>query len=104
MSKKVYIVGHEMNDKGWKMGYQAFKLPNDAVQLMRDCVAKYIRERRSDGQKVKNLHVWSDRVMLDSAEKSQTITFTVDNYFHDFRVFAITLHDEKIQPKDVKGY
>ena len=104
MSKKVYMVGHECDDKGWKMGYHSFTLPQDAVQLMRDYVAKNIRYSRSQGRVVKNLYVWRDTVMNDASENSQTISYMCDGHFHEFRVLAVDLHSERIPAKDVISY
>lgn len=104
MSKKVYVVGHECDDKGWKMGYHSFERAEDAIQLMRDYVAKDIRYCRSQGHVVRNLHVWGDVVMNDSSEKSQTINYLRNGHFHEFRVWAITLHSERIPAKDVINY
>lgn len=104
MSKKVYMVGHECDDKGWKMGYHSFTRPEDAVQLMRDYVAKNIRYSRSQGLVVRNLHVWRDTVMNDASEKSQTISYMSDGHFHEFRVWAVNLHSERIPANDVIGY
>lgn len=104
MSKKVYMVGCECNDKGWSFGDHVFSLPENAIQLMRDYVAKFIRHRRSEGQEVRDLCVWRDTVMNDASEKSQTITFNVGGDFYDFRVWAVNLHSERIPAKDVIGY
>lgn len=104
MSKKVYMVGHECDDKGWKMGMHAFTLPEQALQLMRDYVAKEIRYSRSQGYKVSRLHIWRDTVMNDAAENSQTITYICNGHFHEFRVWAINLHSESIKAKDVINY
>lgn len=104
MSKKVYVVGCECNDNGWDFGCHAFTLPENAIQLMRDYVSKFIRHRRSEGQKVKDLYVWRDTVMEDWSEKSQTITFNVEGDFYDFRVWAVNLHSERIPAKKVINY
>ena len=102
--KKVYMVGHECNDKGWCMGHHVFTRAEDAVQLMRDYVASAIMFQRSKGSKVSNLLVWRDVVMNDASEKSQTINFIVDGNFHEFRVWAINLHSERIPAKEVINY
>lgn len=104
MSKKVYVVGCECNDNGWDFGSHSFTLPEHAIQLMRDYVAKFIRHRRSEGKEVKDLYVWRDTVMEDASEKSQTITFNVGGDFYDFRVWAINLHSERIPAKKVINY
>lgn len=104
MSKKVYIVGCECNDKGWSFGDHVFTLPEHAIQLMRDYVAKFIKARRAEGVVVKDLYVWRDTVMNDASEKSQTITFNIEGDFYDFRVWAVNLHSERIPAKKVIGY
>lgn len=104
MSKKVYVVGCECNDNGWNFGCHAFTLPEHAIQLMRDYVAKFIRHRRSEGKEVKGLYVLRDTVMEDASEKSQTITFNVEGDLYDFRVWAVNLHSERIPAKDVINY
>ena len=104
MSKKVYMVGCECNDNGWDFGSHAFTLPEHAIQLMRDYVAKFIRARRAEGKKVKNLYVWRDTVMNDASEKSQTITFDVCGDFYDFRVWAKDFHLDGIPAEKVISY
>ena len=104
MSKKVYVVGREVNDKGWKMGVHYFTLPENAIKFMRSYVAKFIMNERAKGHKVSNLHVSRDTVMNDSFEKSQTISFREDRYFFEFRVWSFNLHSERITAKDVINY
>lgn len=105
MSKKVvYMIGCECNDKGWNMGLHSFSLAEDAVQYMRDYVAKFIRDVMASGAKVSNLRVCRDTVMLDAYEKSQTITFKVNDDFYDFRVWGIQFHTERIPASKVIHY
>ena len=104
MSKKVYMVGCECNDKGWIFGNHVFILPEHAIQLMRDYVAKFVRARRAEGVVVKDLYVWRDTVMNDASEKSQTITFNADGDFYDFRVCAKDFHLDGIPAEKVIGY
>lgn len=104
MSKKVYVVGHECDDKGWKMGRNAFTRVEDAIQSMRDYVAKDIMQSRSKGHKVRYFHVWRDTVMEDASEKSQTINYMSNGHYHEFRIWAVNLHSERIPAKDVIGY
>lgn len=104
MSKKVYVVGRAVNDKGWNMGVHYFTLPENAIKFMRSYVARFIMDERAKGHKVSNLIVWRDRVMNDSFEKSQTISFTEDRYFFEFRVWAFNLHSESVSAKDVVNY
>lgn len=96
--KEVYVVCCECNDKGWERGLMRFTDANEAIKHMRDYVSVYIKQRRSEGWKVDDLHIWSDSV-IGTCERieSQTITFNVENVhgrdFFDFRIFAEPVWD-----------
>lgn len=97
MSKRIYRIGVEVNDKGWSFGYQHFENVADAIKFMRQCAAYEILKARSREAKVECLRVWKDSVMNEIPSVcSQSITFLVDEVPYDFRIWSVRLHSEPI--------
>lgn len=104
MSRVIYVVASEVDDRGFDFGCNYFEKAEDAIKFMRSWVAKLIMSKRRDGRKVTHLKVWKDHVMDDWDTESQDITFMVDGVPYDFRVWAFDLHSESIQAGKVANY
>lgn len=104
MSKTIYAVASEVDDRGFDFGCNYFEKAEDAIKFMRSWVAKLIRRKRRDGRNVTHLKVWRDHVMDDWNTESQDITFMVDDVPYDFRVWAFNLHSESINASKVANY
>lgn len=104
MSKTIYVVASEVDDRGFDFGCNYFEKAEDAIKFMRSWVAKLIRRKRRDGRNVTHLKVWRDHVMDDWNTESQDITFMVDDVPYDFRVWAFNLHSESINASKVANY
>lgn len=104
MSRLIYVVASEVNDRGFDFGCNYFEKAEDAIKFMRSWVAKQILNMRRDGKKVAYLKVWKDHVMDDWGTEPQDITFMVDGVPYDFRVWAFDLHSESIQAGKVANY
>ena len=104
MSRLIYVVASEVNDRGFDFGCNYFEKAEDAIKFMRSWCAKLIRRKRRDGRKVTHLKVWRDHVMDDWNTESQDITFMVDDVPYDFRVWSFNLHSESIKAGKVANY
>lgn len=104
MSRLIYVVASEADDRGFDFGCNYFEKAEDAIKFMRSWVAKLIRSKRRDGRKVTHLKVWRAHVMDDWNTESQDITFMIDDVPYDFRVWAFNLHSESITAKNVVNY
>lgn len=104
MSRLIYVVASEVDDRGFDFGCNYFEKAEDAIKFMRSWVAKLIMSKRRDGRNVTHLKVWKDNVMDDWDTESQDITFVVDGVPYEFRVWAFNLHSESVSAKDVVNY
>lgn len=104
MSRIIYVVASEVDDRGFDFGCNYFEKAEDAIKFMRSWVAKRIIYFRREGKKVTHLKVWKDHVMDDWSKESQDITFMVNGVPYDFRVWAFDLHSESIPASKVVNY